>query len=58
MSSAKEKHFKKYIRDHSEELICEPNGILYCRICSCKVDYARKSIVEYHLKTPKHVKRK
>ena len=58
MSSAKGKNFKRYIKDCREELINGPNGILYCRICSCKVDYSRKVSVEHHLKTCKHVKGK
>ena len=58
MSSGKEKNFKRYIKDYPEELINEPNGILYCRICSYKVNYLQKSNVEHHLKTTKHVKGK
>ena len=58
MSSAKEKNFKRYIKDYSEEPINGLNGFLYCRICSCKVDYSQKSSVENYLKTSKHVKGK
>ena len=58
MSSAKENNFKRYIKDYPEEIINGPNGILYCRICLCKVDYSRKSSVVHHLKTTSHVKRK
>ena len=47
-----------YIKDYPEELIKKINDILYFRVGSCIIDFSRKSSVEHHLKTCKHVKGK
>ena len=45
----------KYVRKYSEEFIFGHNDCLYCNICNISVDASRKSIVDLHPSSKKHI---
>ena len=46
---------QKYVTLYPNEFICGPNNILYCNICSTKVQHLKKWAVDSHRKSEKHI---